>query len=65
MLKPFCVSGNTDQIVKASGIRLYDWRIQHEKIPNRVYCAFESLDDAEVLYNWMRDRKMVAFRNWM
>lgn len=64
------VSANLDQLqTKAPELLIHDWKqsmtTKNEPIKNRVSVTFTKLEDAAEVYYQLRDKKLVAFRNWV
>jgi hypothetical protein len=57
------VSTNMDQLIKHNMVGDRVW-VSHEKVPNRVHTELE-IDKARELYNTLKSKGMVAFRNWL
>lgn len=66
----YTVSANEDQLqTKAPELLCFDWvpsKLENgEVMKNRVNVSFNTLNEAAELYYKLRDKKLVAFRNWI
>lgn len=61
----YAVTGNIDQINKSSILAGVDFVPIGPRCPNKAVAHFEDIQKARDVYNFMRDNKLAALRDWL